>query len=661
MEKGSPTRQKGGQILVLMALLSTTLVILFGMVVSIGHLVQAKINLQNAVDLAAMSGASWQARYLNHLALVNYRMRQNYKFILYDLYITQSRFNKGLTSQISFGANYGVGDKLPDTSQQISFGICQQAYGYTPQAPGEGGRGVDATTDFCRNIVGAGRTGQRIPPIIPSPVPNLNPILIAANIAIINLSREVERICTESGGQNKAYFTYIVNHLNDRQKFQLGEMLKILFQFDAAFGKGDDLERSGAAVADQTMVKTFEGNLIAANAGAQIQYLNPYKTRAFRNEGADANQLTTKIFDVNPPQGTFSEYFERQMVRFVTVFAEFKGGGGCSANIEQAESPSPTFLGLSRSRSTLSGGGLDPVKLPFNIVLKATAKPRLLFWPQGLTPTLVAVGAAKPFGSRIGPPSEMVNYETKGTKTRGEDNTQAFANMSYFPGDVKDGLTMPGIGHKAIIQALLRRLPLSGGSAGQNTNRPSIFQPEGDLQCATAGGSPPFICLSLAPTLYEGLFWNVYPFPAQKYSSGRPEIFSEFPFEVPLKAADQNAYLMLDRMRADRAPTPSELIKWHETVLIGKDAKFRDSSNKPVFFADGLSVASSWSPGYRSDLSDLNPSGGSLGSTPEGRTGYQIKLVGIRQLCKEIKDGGVVSNLGVMEQYCSDNDLGVFH
>ncbi len=660
-----------GQILVLMALLSTTMVILFGMVVSIGHLVQAKINLQNAVDLAAMSGASWQARFLNGAAFVNYRLRQNYKFFLYDIYVTQSRYNAGLVPrQVNvFGGPYDTFDRVPKS--QTAFGICQQAYGYTPKI------GVDCTgggiacqavaddTDLCRMVWGEGGRGQQIPPIIPSPTPNLNPILIAANIAIAALSQRVRDLCNAASGQNQEYFYYATQQLEKRQRYQVLEMLRQLTEFDKAFSKDDDIF-GGQGVADQTIVKTFRTNLIAANnvGTLKLEYLNPSKTRAFRNEGADADTITTKIFDTNPPQGTFGEYFERQKVIPQTYAADF--GPTCSTQVIPVVAQKASIVGLSRTRNHSQVN--DPVKIPLSVVIKASVTPRLLFWPRTLTPTLVAIGAAKPFGGRIGPPLSLTNYEVSGVRNnQAENNNAAFANMSFYPGDAGTPSdadpNLTGIGHKRILQYLFRELPKPnfGPGSGRNELRPSIEQPPGAVNCV-ASSSPPFMCLSLAPTLYEGLFWTVFPFPTTLYSKNE-SLTSDFPWDTfnSSKVADANDYFLPDRM-GSLNPSTTELLKWHHSVLIGKTQYFRDpSTNQPVFFADAVSSNSSWSAELQYDASDLNPAAGASDTVDvKGRLGYQIKLSSVASVCREITEGGV-EGLGKLQALCQTGNTKVHH
>lgn len=76
-----------GQASVLIAVMTLTLVFFFAFVVNIGMLVNAKINLQNAADLAAYAGAAVQARQLTQISYLNYEMRRQYKKFLYRYYV----------------------------------------------------------------------------------------------------------------------------------------------------------------------------------------------------------------------------------------------------------------------------------------------------------------------------------------------------------------------------------------------------------------------------------------------------------------------------------------------------------------------------------------------------------------------------------------------
>lgn len=635
--------KREGQILILMALLSTTLIILFGMVVSIGHLVQAKINLQNAVDLAAMTGASWQARYLNHISLINYRMRQNYKFILYDLYVTQSRFNKGFRDTVinSYSPGMYPFDRVP--SGRLVFGVCQQMEGYMPQAPGESGEGTAEGTDMCRNV---DDTQNYIPPITPSPIVSTNPILIAANEAIRALSRKAQGVCRNSASQNSAYFEYIMKHLDNRQSFQMDQLSKVLTAFSQGFGSDSGMLSPGKGEASDAIYRTFASNLLGANSNANLRYVNPERTRSINSSFTAGFQ---QMFDSrSPPSSEFTDYFEvlESFFRIKVTNITVDGAGGCKFSIEENQYPKGaggrigTFLGLGRSRNAQDA--FKRPKIPFSVVLRAEVRPRLLFWPRGLTPTLVAVAAAKPFGDRVGPPKAQSDYEVSGgagSRTTGGDNIYPLANMSYFPGDVEnnDG-TIPGVGHKKILGYLYSQL--LNRTKGYNAYRPSIVMPA-NQDCM--GGEPSFLCLALSPTLYEGLFWSVFPYRPEYVSGapGRSVLLSMFPNEVGniLTATDSN-YLMQDRMSAPAGDDAND--RWHHTSdKLGDNPDFQ-WNGKPLFFADRNTTLSAWAPRpYEYE-----------GKSYDGRLGYQIKLASIREICEDIEAGGTVPLADAMAGYC---------
>jgi len=133
---------KKGQIAVLIAMSFGLMFLLIAMVVNIGFLVAAKINLQNAVDLAAYAGAAQQARYLTEIGKWNYEMRRNYKAMSFDYIIgmnaerTHDDFKKYITSEISANNAHSIpiacatlqrqGVKTPVAKAQIGI-LCQDA------------------------------------------------------------------------------------------------------------------------------------------------------------------------------------------------------------------------------------------------------------------------------------------------------------------------------------------------------------------------------------------------------------------------------------------------------------------------------------------------------------------------------------------------------
>lgn len=80
-------RKEQGQASLLIALMLSTFLMLFLFVLNTGILINAKINLQNAADMAAYSGAATQARQLNAISYLNYEMRRQYKKLLFRYYV----------------------------------------------------------------------------------------------------------------------------------------------------------------------------------------------------------------------------------------------------------------------------------------------------------------------------------------------------------------------------------------------------------------------------------------------------------------------------------------------------------------------------------------------------------------------------------------------
>ena len=74
-----PLRNQKGQTSLFMALFIFTMIIMFAFTTNIGMLVHAKINLQNAADAAAYSGAAVQARQLTAAGYLNWEMRRALK------------------------------------------------------------------------------------------------------------------------------------------------------------------------------------------------------------------------------------------------------------------------------------------------------------------------------------------------------------------------------------------------------------------------------------------------------------------------------------------------------------------------------------------------------------------------------------------------------
>ena len=87
MDEQSLVKNSKGQLTVFLAVSLIIIISLLAFVVNVGLFVKAKINLQNAVDAAAYSGASVQARMLSQAGHLNWEMRNTYKEWMFKYYV----------------------------------------------------------------------------------------------------------------------------------------------------------------------------------------------------------------------------------------------------------------------------------------------------------------------------------------------------------------------------------------------------------------------------------------------------------------------------------------------------------------------------------------------------------------------------------------------
>ncbi len=91
-----------GQLSIFLAICLIILMTLLAFIINVGLFVKAKINLQNAVDAAAWSGAATQARQLTNISYLNWELRNTYKEWMFKYYVLgQLSLDKTLQSGIS--------------------------------------------------------------------------------------------------------------------------------------------------------------------------------------------------------------------------------------------------------------------------------------------------------------------------------------------------------------------------------------------------------------------------------------------------------------------------------------------------------------------------------------------------------------------------------
>lgn len=109
-------RNQNGQLTIFLAIGLTIFLTMTAFIINVGLFVKAKINLQNATDAAAWSGASVQARQLTQISYLNFEIRNVYKEWLFKYYvlgnlghsqrITDADFRLRPAGGLSLGTNY---------------------------------------------------------------------------------------------------------------------------------------------------------------------------------------------------------------------------------------------------------------------------------------------------------------------------------------------------------------------------------------------------------------------------------------------------------------------------------------------------------------------------------------------------------------------------
>ena len=99
---------QAGQLSMFLGVTLIIIICLLAFIINVGLFVRAKINLQNAVDAAAYSGAATQARLLTQIAYVNWEMRNNLKEWMFKYYVLGQLGNQVLLDQGAGNGDTGV-------------------------------------------------------------------------------------------------------------------------------------------------------------------------------------------------------------------------------------------------------------------------------------------------------------------------------------------------------------------------------------------------------------------------------------------------------------------------------------------------------------------------------------------------------------------------
>ncbi len=385
-----------GQLSIFVALIFQVLFVLFAMGINVALVVHDKINLQNAVDLAAYYGAQRQAELLNAIAHSNYQVRQSWKLLAWRYRVLGSM---GMSRP-----EYIHPARRGDTVEESYF-IGQ--YGTNPPtcvtyAPNW--VEVNPQENLCND------PNLQIPPLPPMRVIIGFPFNLAAKRLTDRLIEQFNMACAYHGAYNWWFAASILQayreDMRNRRQVMMGLARGLSSSADDITDLRGESTRGGAF---NTLIK----NLTTTN-----------------REGFESfefyNSLGHPSLQGQPPEDTWLPLIQ---INPTLMYTDARDVDGCSAIMS-------TLIDLPRKPAALdrlNNSNLDPDRALRNwygpqghdpvftsdyyfnlgveknpwymayVGVKATSRPRQIFFPFGPRVTVTARAYAKPFGGRIGP------------------------------------------------------------------------------------------------------------------------------------------------------------------------------------------------------------------------------------------------------------------
>lgn len=428
-------KSERGQATLMVALMLLTFLQLFTFVVNIGVVVNAKINLQNAADVAAYAGAAVQARQMTQIAYTNYEMRRALKKFLFRYYVM------GTMSQKSFPAPNNIARGWADSGQMRT---------YRPESTTTAFNAPVLCFSFNVNDNFCALT--ELPAIKPNPVNPLDSISATLAQQLRNLEQIRQRSCGTIAFTNWMVLnTWLYNtdptlaqikqlyaNVPGDEGARLRRSMDIIGYLAAGIGliprefllaqRIKNLQKMVNSP-PQTRV-TLDRVSSEFNAGAAAPfyerttqaYLSAFWTLGGPGQASDARGFFAfpgrgsayvemdellpggsdgaKLLELDEFKNSFEVYYTR--------FAQ-DGGGSIPAVIPPPNDQGPSDCTPRAGQFNIQNMPVGFAKKPESMVYYAVrlrAKPQLLFNPFGDKLEFSAYSAAMPFGSRIGPPKD---------------------------------------------------------------------------------------------------------------------------------------------------------------------------------------------------------------------------------------------------------------
>lgn len=583
-------KNESGQVAILFALVFTFMFILFGFVIDIGHLINNKINLQIAADNAAYAGAAWQARTLNQIATINYRMRQDLKELAMRINVTHSRHNRRYPYQ-SADVNGG------DATANVELFVCLQANGYQSSS----GVTYDNTTNICAN---ASPTSGGIPPIIVPPVvATFDPFAYAIQSQIRAIQEASNLQCRAGAKENIKLVQHLINTYTQRSREHKRQITALVDWMNSVSQQNAMVEGSNP---DHPLVKTA--------------FQSAFKNLTLANK--DGFRM-----DLIKPNGEYLAVRDIPLNMAIPYFEFSTAGDGCVAVPRFAEFQD-MLGGVAKRRDVIT-----------YFSVKLTSKPKMFFMPERWLqdgeefPILEAFAAAKPFGGRIGPQSGVDQL----MPTPGRLNANPYPNFQFKADD------RFGIQNRKMMAYFNILHPFNSASRTDGNRGTGWPEP------AAQGRQRDPLTAIQAPTMFDAAFYTVFPNPddATIQNDYLEPQYAKALYPDYMEAASGNSRIVLPAPRtpayfpADVGKTNPGYIQIDATVSPSDSFFSNYNSETP-----GSHSVTSPSQVPDLDQSKLNQFGFATadqlhsGWSPEGspgRIGYSVKMVGMDHLFRTLQ------------------------
>ncbi|MBL7713944.1 MAG: hypothetical protein JNL01_00665 [Bdellovibrionales bacterium] len=385
-----------GQATILIGMMMTTFLLFFAFVINVGMLVHAKINLQNAADMAAYAGASVQARQLTQISFLNYEMRRHWKRFLYRYYVL------GNLAEQPYPRNSGGSGfyEFRATSNSPPYKVPVVCLAF------------NSGSNACQLQD------------MPNPITNSLKIMEKANLVNGTLMGQMENIqqlikggCDATSKLNQQIILlWLFNFDHDLKSSQGGAAVASTYQAikQVASGLGllprlamtrqrikilNDFVNLAPQVIHKSEAQNWvnDPNKVPNYERALQAYLSAFRTLGSHSYNNTESIVLTELLPSSGTEGNLLKLNDIVLDEFDVYSLQLQSQSNSNARQNCIAEPFPFKI----TKVTV-GVEKDPAVLTYYAV-KLEAKAKIIFSPWGDL-KLTAYSAARPFGSRIGPP-----------------------------------------------------------------------------------------------------------------------------------------------------------------------------------------------------------------------------------------------------------------